>query len=214
MSLNSFFFTLNKCSEILKLNQEFLNKEKFYDFVIFDQNHEVPKLISFSIVKFCSRNSHIKINSFKMSGLCLRSVFILNRKIEPLYISGSECAGTCQPALTEIQPINFIRCLKINVRACTNTRIWNFEIFFMKRWSRFLKDWNLGEVRKIPLSLSRIATRRSSGYSFLIKLQLLSVIILLGKLHFQFLEVLRKSFVIEYIFSKVEALTLQEWFLK
>ena len=84
----------------------------------------------------------------------------------------------------------------------------------MKRWSRFLKDWNLGEVRKIPLSLSRIATRRSSGYSFLIKLQLLSVIILLEKLHFQFLEVLRKSFVIEYIFSKVEALTLQEWFLK
>ena len=91
MSLNSFFFALNKCSEILKLNQEFLNKEKFYDFVIFDQNHEVPKLISFSIVKFYSRNSHIKINSFKMSGLCLRLVFIFNRKIELLYISGSEC---------------------------------------------------------------------------------------------------------------------------
>ena len=32
-------------------------------------------------------------------------------------------AGTCQLALTEIQPINFIRCLEIKVCTCTNTRI-------------------------------------------------------------------------------------------
>ena len=38
--------------------------------------------------------------------------------------------------------------------------------------------------------------------------------ILLEKLHFQFLEVLGKSFVMKYIFSKAEARTLQEWVSK
>ena len=74
-----------------KTYQKFLYREKFYDFVALDQNHEVPKLFNFSIVKLCSRNIHIKINSFKMSGLCLSSMFIVYREKELLCISGSEC---------------------------------------------------------------------------------------------------------------------------
>ena len=35
----------------------------------------------------------------------------------------------CQPALTEIQPINFIRCLDINVRACTKQKNMKFRNF-------------------------------------------------------------------------------------
>ena len=73
-----------------KTYQKFLYREKFYDFFALDQNHEVSKLFNFSIVKFCSRNIHIKINSFKMSGLCLSSMFIVYREKELLYISGSE----------------------------------------------------------------------------------------------------------------------------
>ena len=74
-----------------KTYQKFLYREKFYDFAALDQNHEVPKLFNFSIVKLCSRNIHIKINSFKMSGLCLSSMFIVYREKELLCISGSEC---------------------------------------------------------------------------------------------------------------------------
>ena len=74
-----------------KTYQKFLYREKFYDFVALDQDHEVPKLFNFSIVKLCSRNIHIKINSFKMSGLCLSSMFIVYREKELLCISGSEC---------------------------------------------------------------------------------------------------------------------------
>ena len=130
--------------------------------------------------------------------------------------------GTCQLVPTEIQPTNFIRCLEIKVCTCANTRIWNFKVFFVKclSWSRFLKDWNLefGKILwKIPLSVSQTATRRSSGFSFLIKLQLLSVMILLEKLHVQFMEVVWKPFVMEYIFSNFNfnifsnAVTLKEW---
>ena len=74
-----------------KTYQKFLYREKFYDFVALDQNHEASKLFNFSIVKLCSRNIHIKINSFKMSGLCLSSMFIVYREKELLCISGSEC---------------------------------------------------------------------------------------------------------------------------
>ena len=74
-----------------KTYQKFLHREKFYDFVALDQNHEVAKLFNFSIVKLCSRNIHIKINSFKMSGLCLSSMFIVYGEKELLCISGSEC---------------------------------------------------------------------------------------------------------------------------
>ena len=74
-----------------KTYQKFLYREKFYDLVALDQNHEASKLFNFSIVKLCSRNIHIKINSFKMSGLCLSSMFIVYREKELLCISGSEC---------------------------------------------------------------------------------------------------------------------------
>ena len=101
-------------------------------------------------------------------GLCLRSMFILNRKIELFHMSGSE--WRCMLTRTSWNTVYQFYTVFVNIRICSNTRIWNFEIFFGKRlwWSRFLEDWNLEFGRilwKIPLSFSQIATSWKSCVS-------------------------------------------------
>ena len=157
-----------------KTYQKFLYREKFYDFVVLDENHEVAKLFNFSIVKFCSRNIHIKINSFKMSGLCLRSLFIVYREIELLFISGSECkyVSTNTNWNTAYQFYTMFRNKSSHVYKRQNMKFRNFLCKASLVESVF-KGLEFGIRENSEEFWVRIATRRSSGDSFLIKLQLL-----------------------------------------